>query len=426
MLAANCLEALPEGLTASVKAICLGQAAAAPGVLAAADGVVKAMAWAKVQLAAAVLAASAAAAGGGALAVAKLKPAPRPGPNQALKNMPENSWLKLDPPREPLSRTFSGCCFGGGRLWYFGGGHYSWKGNDVELYDPRVNRWTRATEPEWPREGTAAWKSLTSLSDGTSELSPSGRPYTEHTFQQVCWDPGARKFVAVLRCSGTWEFDPESASWTRLVATAPDGGRLPYPSIGTTLTVYDPSVGAPVAILSVKKSGEVFVLERAPEGSRWRRLGETPAELRGAKLYATYVPEWNRHLVSCIRKTGGGWFRLKTDPPEATALEAPGGPEPAHALAYDAIGRAVVVMEPREVADRTFAVTPWALDVASLRWTELDPGGPAPTGGTTGVWAPLWFDPDHDVFLFLNNVGHGRRHQGGPTETWAYRHKKIR
>jgi RNA polymerase sigma factor (sigma-70 family) len=430
MLAANCLEPLPAGLTASVKAVCLGQAAAAPAVLAAAEGTLKAMTFAKVKAITVAVTAAVVIGGAGSSAVATFlgnaRAVSNAGAIRRLREMPANSWLELDPPREPLSRASSGCCFGGGRLWYFGGGHYSWKGNDVELYDPRINEWHRATEPEWPREGTAAWKSLTSGSDGTKELSPSGRPYTEHTFQQVCWDPKAGKFVAVLRWSGTWEFDPGKAVWTRLVATAPSGGKLPYAHISSSLAVYDPALEAPVLILTAKKSPGVFFLERSPRGARWNRLGDTPADLLDARLYATYVPKWTGHLVSCRRRDGSRWFDLSFVTLRAVKIKEGEGPPPCSALAYDSLSRTVIAMEPREVADKTYVVRPWALDVETLRWTELSPSGPVPAGAATGSWAPLWYDREHNVFLFLNSVGHGPRLRGGPTQTWAYRYRKIR
>ena len=49
-----------------------------------------------------------------------------------------------------------------------------------------------------------------------------------------------------------------------------------------------------------------------------------------------------------------------------------------------------------------------------------------PAGAATGSWAPLWYDREHNVFLFLNSVGHGPRLRGGPTQTWAYRYRKTR
>jgi hypothetical protein len=41
------------------------------------------------------------------------------------------------------ARMYSGCCSGGGFLWYFGGAHHGYKGNDVrrdrrELFDGGV------------------------------------------------------------------------------------------------------------------------------------------------------------------------------------------------------------------------------------------------------------------------------------------------
>ena len=72
-------------------------------------------------------------------------------------------------------------------------------------------------------------------------------------------------------------------------------------------------------------------------------------------------------------------------------------------------------------------VATWALDVKAMTWTEMKPDGPTPTGqkNMIGFWAPLWYDPDHNVHLFLNVVSRGANYQGGKTETWAYRYKQA-
>jgi hypothetical protein len=72
------------------------------------------------------------------------------GLNPALVALPDNSWLNLQPKGTAYARMYSGCCAGGGHVWYFGGAHRAYKGNDVQLYDPRANEWIQATEPEWP------------------------------------------------------------------------------------------------------------------------------------------------------------------------------------------------------------------------------------------------------------------------------------
>ena len=106
--------------------------------------------------------------------------------NQVLLSMPDNTWINLEPAGMGKARMYSGACFGGGFLWYFGGAHLSYPGNDVELYNPRSNTWIQATEAEMPERDSPNWKALTGGGGSTKNLSPEGRPYTEHTYQQVC------------------------------------------------------------------------------------------------------------------------------------------------------------------------------------------------------------------------------------------------
>src|SRR5438477_5033159 len=75
-------------------------------------------------------------------------------PGDSLSTLSDNSWRQLnlavstryltpnfvvtptpiaDP--NPQSRTFSGLVAGGNRILYFGGGHRSYPGNDVEVFD---------------------------------------------------------------------------------------------------------------------------------------------------------------------------------------------------------------------------------------------------------------------------------------------------
>ena len=80
--------------------------------------------------------------------------------NPKLLALADSSWLNLKAAGMAKARMYSGACFGGGCLWYFGGAHRSYPGNDVELFDPRSNRWIQATEPETPPRGSREWKAL--------------------------------------------------------------------------------------------------------------------------------------------------------------------------------------------------------------------------------------------------------------------------
>jgi hypothetical protein len=95
---------------------------------------------------------------------------------------------------------------------------------------------------------------------------------------------------------------------------------------------------------------------------------------------------------------------------------------------YDGANRVVIALADRQIDKRRRTVVPWALDVATLEWTDLDPPKPWPEGQTTGRWTRLWYDADHNVHLFVNDVKRDRQElfDGGVTETWAYRYKQTR
>jgi len=141
-----------------------------------------------------------------------------------LLKLPANTWVQRKPDREPAGRSYSGVCYGNGLICYFGGGHASYPGNDVELYDVAANTWTQATEPESWRDA-GRWDHLTAEQKktvkgigggwGVNVLSPKGRPLTEHTYQMHAWFPEEKAFYHLLT-SGTWAFDPAKRQWTQI------------------------------------------------------------------------------------------------------------------------------------------------------------------------------------------------------------------
>src|SRR5512139_3846291 len=49
----------------------------------------------------------------------------------------------------PVGRSFTGTAMGGGKIFYFGGGHASYPANDVALYNVAANRWdVDAVQPQ--------------------------------------------------------------------------------------------------------------------------------------------------------------------------------------------------------------------------------------------------------------------------------------
>lgn len=350
--------------------------------------------------------------------------AANPGPklNEALLSMADNAWLKLAVQGAAKARMYSGACLGGGKLWYFGGAHRGYKGNDVQLFDPRTLTWTQATEAEWPPVGSPDWKTMTSGGGTTRTLSPTGRPYTEHTYQQVCWQPDRKRFFAVLVSSGTWEFDPVTCQWIHLINRLEDRAADPRGSWAQNQVVYEPSLKAPVLVVSSGPDAARYVFDH--EKRAWRRLGPTPARLKWSQPYLTCVPELGCHIASTSRN---GWFKFQVARGSLIPIKAPEELIGCQSLSYDPPNKVVIALARRKLDRYTQTVQPWALDVATMEWSELSPPPPWPKGQCTGNWAKLWYDPDHNVHLFINDVRRDRKElfDGGVTETWAYRYKRT-
>jgi hypothetical protein len=304
------------------------------------------------------------------------------------------------------------------RSWYFGGAHRAYKGNDVQLFDPRANRWIQATEPEWPEVGSKDWIAMISGGGTTSRLSPTGRPYTEHTYQQVCWQPDRKRFFIVLVSSGTWEFDPAARRWIHLINRFEDRSE-PRGHWAQNHVLYEPALGTAVLICGAGDTG-VFKLDHSKRN--WIRLGDQPAELAWNEFYSTYVPEWKCHLISTMKR---GFFKFDVARVGLTPIPAPEELRRCQSLAYDRANRVAIALQQQKLDKYRRTVVPWVLDIGTLKWTQLDPPKPWPQGQATGSWAKLWYDADHNVHLFVNDVKRDRQalFDGSVTETWAYRYK---
>lgn len=340
--------------------------------------------------------------------------------NPKLLEMGDNTWQKLSPAGMAMARMYSGCCWGAGYVWYFGGAHRGYKGNDVQLYNPRVGQWVQATAAEWPEVGSPDWKSMTNGGGSTQNLSPTGAPFTEHTYQQVCWQPDRKRFFVVLVSSGTWEFDPATFKWTHLINKFKKERPEPRGHWAHNQVVWEPTLKAPVLLVS-SGGGDVYKFDHGKR--EWQKAAALPGVLNWQEFYLTWVPEWKAFCIS----GGKGFYRYDVPAAKAEPIEAPAGLKGCQSLAYDSANHVVIAMARRGVSKGVNTVVPWALDVKTMKWTELAPPEPWPQGQSAGAWAKLWYDPDHNVFLFVNDVRRDRRElfDGGVTETWAYRYRKA-
>ena len=343
--------------------------------------------------------------------------------NPKLLSLEDNSWLNLKPVGMAKARMYSGACFGGGFLWYFGGAHRSYPGNDVELYDPRTNTWIQATEAEMPERPSPNWKAMTGGGGTTTNLSPKGRPYTEHTYQQVCWQPNRQRFFVVLVSSGTWEFDPQRREWTHLLNRFENRQAEPRGSWAQNHVLYEPAYEAPVLIAGSGADAGMYRFDR--EKRRWEKLGPTPRELVWNEFYSVYVPQWKSHIFSTMKK---GFFKFDVPNRTLTPIESPEALVRCQSLSYDAANAVVVALATRKTDKRRQTVLPWILDIQRQKWQQMKPKHPAPVGQTAGAWATFWYDPGDNVHLLINCVRRDRQElfDGGVTETWAYRYKAGR
>jgi RNA polymerase sigma factor (sigma-70 family) len=405
--------ALPAGLGAKISAMATGGAAAVGGSAAAiTDLTVKAMTWMKIKIAAAVLCSAAVVTGGGAATVSKLL---EPGPNQRILAMEDNSWLRLDPPREARGRAYCGVSFGGGYFWYFGGGKRTYLANDVNLYDARLNQWIQATPAEQPQKGSKNWLSMTDSGGYTHNTAPSGNPYAEQSYQQICWVPQRERFLVLLVSSGTWEFDPGTHRWHHLVNRWENPEAEPRGSWAQNTVVYDPGLKAPVHAITSGPDRYLRVFDYGEMS--WRRLGKFPGLRDWSSWYATWVPEWQAHLVMSGGKDGPKFYRFSAASMSASPIDAPAELKTGGAIACDPANRVVIVLEPGKL-DR-----PWKLDTSTMKWEQLTSTGTAPAKG--GLWNTLRFDPEHKAFLFLSFHGNQGKFVGGKSEIWAYRFKSA-
>jgi len=425
LLAARAVEAVPAGLAGTIGAVCTGQAAASPAVLAMTKGALKMMFWAKVKLAAAVFLGAALVAGGGGVAVrmaAGEPEKPREAPKAEKKLNPQvlaladNTWLKMGPPKEPDGRNYSSPIWGDGKIFYFGGAHFSYNGNDVAIYDLAANAWTRSYEPEMRPEQKFDGK--TTVGD---VLSPkTGRPWPLHTYQQWCWVPDRKVCFWVSGTAGTWQFDPAKLEWTHLHGKYHKDEKKQFspntPIAHQTMhCFYSPELKAPV----VHQTSSPFVNYKYDfDKGEWAKLAKgIPAKHKWAEPYSTHVPPLGVQLISQANEPHMWTYNAVTEEWKPVA-DVPVALRGCQALAWDAANKVVLAMGSGEksAGGKSVAI-PWVLDPATMKWTEQKAANAGPE--YKAAWAPLWYDPDHNACFFLNRTG-----QAG-CETWVYRYKKA-
>ncbi len=139
---------------------------------------------------------------------------------QALRNLPKNTWVDLKPPVR----------FGGGRDWgtaaidldrdmiyLYSGGHCVYSGADVLHYHLATNRWDQPVETELPPGYTGAGESVPGQTFNRRAW------ITGHTWNGYDYHPGMKRLIVNGRQGllnqhvdpHTYAYDPDLGDWER-------------------------------------------------------------------------------------------------------------------------------------------------------------------------------------------------------------------
>lgn len=374
---------------------------------------------------------------------------------QRLEDQPENSWLAIEPEtsqrlvlkhrsedsevmevksREPAFREYTSPALGAGKIFYFGGGHSGYFGNDVEIFDPATNVWRQCYRPVCPPKDDSTYYSGGSERSYVDSATGAGQPYVLHGYARTGFDPRLNRYVCTVMFpaevqrdekTGKWRlarqafsyigFDAKTNKW-ELLSEVPDALKP-----GSTSLSYDADLGDMVAF-----SGRAAY--RFTSG-KWEPLGSSTASLAASGgASAVYLPQQAAHLVAVLghggaKETGSlSLFDVKAKVgrpgpalPDALKRRVAAGTGGYNLIAsYDSRQQKVVVMSVND----ELRPDVWTYDPAADTWRQLAIPSSAPK--LMGVFepgrgrAPLMYDADRNVFYLLYRDGEAAK-------LWAYR-----
>jgi hypothetical protein len=325
----------------------------------------------------------------------------------------------------PAGRSYSGMDYGGGRLFYWGGAHHSYPGNDVELFDVQTNRWTQMFRPECFPEcctivGTSCNTGCSSMGGGfNTGVTPLGRPYSEHEYDRQAYHARRGTFF-VSSGSGAWEYNPATNAWTRIATSMPYSG-----DVANNTMFYDPDLPD-----GLGNSGTMMWIALGSTGRGIHRLNfatgtwdahdAVPTGIGWSEITSAYDPIGRRHLL-VLDGQGFFWYHAGTRSWQAIA-GAPAGADVRTSVAYDPPRRRFLVLnnDPNGPGFRL-----WDFDPQSGSWTAIAMSGTPPVRSGSGArWGVLEYDDINNAFWYLNhrNIGSGGSggDNEGDVELWAF------
>lgn len=399
-----------------------------------------------------------------------------------------SQWVQLSPPTSsrrfpihytdctpsvtsgnPVGRSYSSMINGpSGKILYWGGGHGSHPGNDAELFNTATTTWTEQYIPECidpccracsndnttfcvastfavdgcvsPNYctsytcgtgiGTCATGGTYSCSceimagAGTTEITATSRPFTEHVFQDYAYNANpSRQHYLFSLTSGSWSYVPPN-TWTRLnAAQVPLVNSAPWSS--GKLMVYDPTVtcgsdtGAILLFQPNVISAGIYCYNYST--SSWNAFDTSgtafPPGFGGIELTGTWDSARNEHIVSDGQVA---IWRYKASTKTWTNTNAPAGALNtissffSTAVAYDAVDDFTLAAKPT-------GSTPdlWQYNNATGVWSDIDDTqlGTRPSNVDAAKWN-MWRYDNGTFYLLSANSGNDG--QGGVPDNPTY------
>jgi hypothetical protein len=306
---------------------------------------------------------------------------------ERLRTLPTNEWVLLkEPGRAAPTRSWGAATFDSdrGRILYWGGGHCSYGGSDVDAYDVGQHTWISCSAaPEYPHRQWNHGVRLAGVTFG-------GNPWTEHGRRIYAYDPVSRKLITVHPIRLTTGYEPEPLrAFPGQPQARPDAKAKPPSSYVKYATwLFDPD------------SGEWELAGPAPQGldtlvtTQHGVMGVTvdwPSRLNDAGYLLPWSPDLPEQDNDVYRYSAAQrrWERLGK--PGAS----PQNLYEMTSLAYDSRRDRLYLHGAGKARDEL-----WAFELKTNRWSPLKPTVSGPAGTLPPVCnREAVYLPGQDVLL---------------------------
>ncbi len=332
---------------------------------------------------------------------------------------------RLGEPRSVLG-AWNGAAYDieGQRLFFHGGGHGDYGGNEVYQFDLETLEWSRISDPAPltlrtdEEEHPHRWLPADEDGDGLPDSPPSA-----HTYDGLVWNPHTETLWLTSQNTAypenrspelfvVWEFDPETGEWQSHAATEDH-------SFGTTNYLADTQ--QILAITHYRTSTDIAYLYDS-DGTE-HQLGQVQGDTMGGNVGNMFQNPITGQLYEAHAE---GIYKLDVGDAGVTATlvaEFPSAEELQYSTSFKQAGYAFNPADEKfYIWNGTAKIVTWDPESTEFEvlWNEA-PNGQAPADDAIGVGKVLdkWiYHDDADVFIGIAGAEELPRFDGG---LWLYK-----